>query len=197
MFKAPKSTLVSFFTFRWRETHLSVDYKSFYILFHVGWLSKSRKTQGLFAGSFRGLWGKYISYKFRSNSLNTYTNTHKQLITQMALCVKPPLTLFFLSSSRSLPSRSHLRACFLLNPCPWVFPNVSAHFKHQLTSSEESAENPYSKQLFCLLHAGRSLPRALRLIKRSLWPINNSMDVLINLPLAGRFKYSYAHMFNT
>lgn len=176
---------------------------SFYILFHVGWLSKWWKTQGLFAGSLRflslprSLREIYLIFnkKFRSNSLNTYTNIHKQLNIQTALtsCVKSPLSLFFHSCSRP-PPLSHLKACFLLNPCPWVFPNVSAHFKHQLTSSEESAQNPYSKQLFHLLHTGRSLPRASRLIKRSLWPINNSVDVLINLPLAGIFKYSNVHI---
>lgn len=86
---------------------------TFYILFHVGWLSKWWKTQGLFARSLRflslprSLREIYLLFneKFRSNSLNTYTNIHKQLNIQTALtsCVKSPLSLFFLSCSRSPP----------------------------------------------------------------------------------------------
>ncbi len=107
--------------------------------------------------------------------------------------MKLPLPLFFFFCSLWLPSLYHLIACFLLNPCPWVFPNVSTHFKHQLTSSEESAENPHSKQLFVSYTPADLFP-ALRLIKRSLWPVNNAVDLLINLPLVGRSEYSNAYI---
>lgn len=151
------------------------------------------KTEGLFAGSLRFLslskvseGNGYISYlirKLRSNSLHTYTNIHKQLKTQTPLTCEVAFVFVF-------PLLFSLAPFLIWEPVSCSTPALeffpmSAHTSNTSWQAQKSPLRIPIPNNYSISYTPTDLFPALRLIKRSLWPVNNAVDLLINFPLVG------------
>ncbi len=78
-------------------------------------------------------------------------------------------------------------------PALEFFP-MSAHTSNTSWQAQKSPLRIPIPNNYSISYTPTDLFPALRLIKRSLWPVNNAVDLLINLPLVGRSEYSNAYI---